>query len=455
MRFRLLCIAPLAASFSAMAAGAEADRHGPAALRQAGAAAAQAPRDYRDSLNLARDLIAAGRFGEAELLLDAAARAPEADATAIAFLRGLAALGRGDYDRAAGIFNAILVARPGLLRVRLELARALFLKNSPRSDRAARRQFERVLAARPPAPVARNIRAFLGAIRSRRAWELDFSFALLPDSNINRAPSSRTVTIGGLPFLLSEDAQETSGIGAYMSLGGSYRWRLRDRLRLAWSGRALRREYGGRAFDDMTLETALGPRVLFAGGEAGAASFVSRRYYGGAPYRRSFGLRLDGNRLATPRRRVSARLELQRLFHDRDRSFDGDIYSAGLSWRFAASLVSFSSLWLNYTRQLPRAPWLRNRAPNIGAGYYRDFAKGLGIGAEVQGTDTRYDRAHPLFARERRDRTWIATLRFSLRTLNIRGFTPVLSFSHIRNRSNIGFYDYRRNLLELGVRQAF
>jgi len=73
----------------------------------------------------------------------------------------------------------------------------------------------------------------------------------------------------------------------------------------------------------------------------------------------------------------------------------------------------------------------------------------------VQGTDTRYDRPHPLFARERRDRTWIATLRFSLRTLNIRGFTPVLSFSHIRNRSNIGFYDYRRNLLELGVRQAF
>ena len=52
-------------------------------------------------------------------------------------------------DRAIAEFRAILVARPNLVRVCLELARAFFLKGD---DSLARRQFEIVLAGKPPAP---------------------------------------------------------------------------------------------------------------------------------------------------------------------------------------------------------------------------------------------------------------------------------------------------------------
>ena len=48
----------------------------------------------------------------------------------------------------------MLVKGPGLVRVRLELARAFFLKEE---DSPATRHFEQVLAGQPPAAVALNV----------------------------------------------------------------------------------------------------------------------------------------------------------------------------------------------------------------------------------------------------------------------------------------------------------
>ena len=61
----------------------------------------------------------------------------------------------------------MLIDRPGVVRVRLELARALFLKGE---NDLSRRHFEHVLAGNPPAPVLANVRRFLAEIRARRRW---------------------------------------------------------------------------------------------------------------------------------------------------------------------------------------------------------------------------------------------------------------------------------------------
>ena len=52
-------------------------------------------------------------------------------------------------DRAIAAFRKMLVANPGLVRVRLELGRAFFLKGE---DSLARRNFEIALAGKPPPP---------------------------------------------------------------------------------------------------------------------------------------------------------------------------------------------------------------------------------------------------------------------------------------------------------------
>ena len=124
------------------------------------------------------------------------------------FLFGLAALGAAQrpdlsadrrtalLDAAVALFHAMLVARPGLVRVRLELARALFLKGR---DGLARRHFEQVLAGSPPQAVAANVQGYLGRIRARRGWDMHAGFALAPDTNIGGTTDEQVIYIFGLP----------------------------------------------------------------------------------------------------------------------------------------------------------------------------------------------------------------------------------------------------------------
>ena len=442
----------------------------PAATVAPGRESSPAPQAKSQSglLDRAAALIRAGHFVEAEQALELAARKPGSNPTAIDFHRGLLAQARGDYLLAAEIFQRILVDQPGLFRVRLELARALF---SAQRDSAAQRHFERVLDAHPPDVVARNIQRFLDTMRRRRAWRTNFAFLLLPDSNVNRAPSTRIVNIGGLPFRLSDAAQEKSGVGAYLSLGGQYRWPLgrgdngpqRDdgqrtsqaRWRLLTSAQLSRRDYPGRALDDTNLEFTVGPRRLFSNGEAGAALFGNWRYYGKDPYSRETGLRLDVSRLLTPRDHLLAHLEASRLEHDADKTRDGPQYTYGLQWRHGLHATRNMRMWFRYRYERTRVGWMRNRAPNLGAGYYHDFSRGISIGVEAQAIFSDFEQKHPIFAIKRRDRTWVGTIRLGKRDFKFFGLTPALSLTHIRSDSTIEFYRYRRNLMEIGLRRVF
>ncbi len=413
-----------------------------------------ARRESRALLRQVSILIRQGRLEEAEGLLGYVLTLPEADAIAIIFQHGMLSLARGEYQQAVKSFGAILRERPELSRVRLELARSFFLQGGVR-DGAARRQFQRVLDANPPPEVVRNIEYFLAAIRQRRRWDLGFSFSLIPDSNINQAPTNRTVIIGGLPFTLSEDARRRGGVGAQLGLRGSRRWVLAERIRLAVAGNLLRREYSSGAYDDMSLGLHLGPRFLYSKGEAGATLFTRRRFYGGDPYSRTWGLRLEGDRLASPRRRRGARLEFSRLRHDKNDSRDGPIYEAGLWWRFAHDALSFSALRCGYQRQAPREHHRRNHSLHLEADYYHNYPGGYLLSVGTQLRATHFKDADPLFAETRREETLVFSLRGSKDLPWFRGVSLAMSLSHLRNNANIDFYSYRRNLLQLSLRRSF
>ena len=113
-------------------------------------------------------------------------------------------------DEAIAAFRQMLVADPSLVRVRLELARAFFLKGE---DSLARRHFEAVLAGGVPPKVAANIHAFLSEIRVRKRWSYNAGFVLAPDTNIGAGSEDRTIYISGLPFERDAEELTTSGVG--------------------------------------------------------------------------------------------------------------------------------------------------------------------------------------------------------------------------------------------------
>ena len=130
-------------------------------------------------------------------------------------------------DDAIKIFHGLLVLRPDLVRVRLELARAFFLRER---DGLARRHFEIALAADPPAPVVANINRHLSIIRARKRWQGHFGFALAPDTNIGAASADETVLLDafGQPLQFTLDNGGSSpASGLRSGLASSARSRLR------------------------------------------------------------------------------------------------------------------------------------------------------------------------------------------------------------------------------------
>ena len=177
-----------------------------------------------------RALVKEGRFQEALAILRPLARA-HPDRKEFLFLIGLSAIessrrpGMPEADRVALLDEAItalrsmLIDQPGLVRVRLELARAFFYK---REEGLSREHFERVMAGNPPPPVVANVRRFLSQIRARRRWNIHLGFAVAPDTNIGGTSNERTIYIFGLPFRRDAESLTTSGIGLSLWGGGEY-----------------------------------------------------------------------------------------------------------------------------------------------------------------------------------------------------------------------------------------
>ena len=267
--------------------------------------------DLADSSRVARAraLANAGRFEAALVLLTPLVRDGEAGADAL-FLFGLAAIGASRkpgldeddreafLDGAVGAFRRMLIDEPGLVRVRLELARAFFLKGE---DGLARRHFEYVLAGDPPGPVVANVSRFLALIRARRRWDMHAGFALAPDTNIGASSGERIiyVDVGGqrLPFRRDAEDLTTSGVGLSVWTGGEYQFPLSERLRLRAGANLSRREYSGSRFDQTFVSGHAGPRWLLGRtSEASALASVQRRWSAGAPNHDAFGVRLEAGR---------------------------------------------------------------------------------------------------------------------------------------------------------------
>ena len=188
----------------------------------------------------AQALIAAGRFVEALNILGPLISANAVDANTV-FLYGLAAAGAAQLpgmpddtrenllNEAIGAFRTMLIEEPRLLRVRLELARAFYLKGE---EELARRHFELVLAADPPEAVVVNVRRFLAELQSRRRWSYRLGAALAPDSNIGGSSEERTIYIFNLPFERDVEELTTSGIGVSVWGGAEYHYPLAQDLRL-------------------------------------------------------------------------------------------------------------------------------------------------------------------------------------------------------------------------------
>jgi tetratricopeptide (TPR) repeat protein len=380
-----------------------------------------------DFLRLVEALISDGRLDEAKRLVG---DLPEDGPLAIdrLFLSAKIAEAEGDYELAEKLYRVILRDNPGLHRVRLDLAHSLFARGN--LD-AADYHFRLVLAADIPNEVRRNIRPFLDRIRREQWWEASFSFAVVPDSNINTGPNVKAVTIFGQPFQLSDDATETSGVGFESAFDGEIRPRVSENVRIALGANLFSLDYLNEDFDDRSATLRLGPIVSFPHGEVAILGQGFKRWFAGDSYSYGYGPSVRANYDAHYNLLLSGWASYFNINNDVNDGLDGSAFAVGGAATYTLSDRSFLRLFGGWA--------LENRV-----GY---------VAPEFQHRP--YDGSDPQFGERRSDDLYRIEGRLIFGREVLPDLTPFVSVSFEKNNSNIGFYSYQRLRGSLGFTKRF
>jgi len=368
------------------------------------------------------------------------------------FVDGMTSYSGRDYARAEAIFRRLLDRQPSLLRVRLELARTLYME---RKDEQADYHFRLAAGEHPSDPVLRNILRFRQAIRSRRSWRFDFDFGFSPDSNVNSATDKETVDIYGLPFKLDPTGRARSGTGRFVGADASVRLNRSGKVPIYVGGYGRLTRYGDQRFDDAYAGLEAGPEFRLGGGQLRTTLTGLRRWYGRRPLVTSVGARVDYDRLAGKSWTLGGSLLVRHNDYARRGDVDGWDAEARLSANhpLGATTLGFgyAGIQRSWANDRGQAFWREQ----LGLGVLKEI--GWGLRPQLRADFARQVGDAPLapFGRKRRD--WLLQGSFSIykRDWNMKGFAPSLSVTTTRNLSTLTIYDEKRLRGEIRLTRAF
>ena len=404
-----------------------------------------------DLLVIARNLIEAGQLREAREVLSALVYQPHLR-NEREFLTGLVDLDMGDYDAAIKAFRRVLADRPELARVRLELAKALFLA---RRDRKADYHFRLALAEDPPTDVADGIRRYRRIIQERRRWTFGVEFGVVPDSNANAAPDDETVRLFGLPFELSEDARESAQLG--ILTGGRIEGRLplAERTRLFLSAQGRHVEYGSGAFDDSVVSVVVGPQFATRWGILIPAATYFRRWFDGSSYNMAYGGRLSWRKSLSSRWAIEAFVAGSYVDYAFDDGLDGPLFGVGATLEQHLGSRSFIDYFFAAQRQNAKSKARARTEGIVAVGYGREIPWGVTLYGRGEVLVDFFDAAQAAFGRTRRDQRVGLSLTLTKRDWSWLGFAPLIRYRYSHNFSNIDLFRFNRHRGELGLTRVF
>jgi tetratricopeptide (TPR) repeat protein len=401
-----------------------------------------------EAIGLATRWLVEGHLDEAEALLRQLEQALPDDYET-AFLSGQLALARKDYRAASTIFRRLLTRDPTLLRVRLDLARALFLAGD---YDAARYHFEHALGHDLPETARQTVYLYLQRIETETSW-LTVTVAVGPDSNPSYASSAETVDILGQPFVLSPDARARKAIGltAFVQARHSFGAENRGLARAYLELRDFPDTYADYHYAQGTLgaSSIRGDHVWTA--EAGplAARYQDATLYVGGL------VQLRHASPVTPRLLASQTLTVKRLEYR-----DYDYLSADETWlngqvRYALSAAAGVSLALSAGRNDTDQSEYSYDALDGALGFDAELARRFNVDVRVGYARYRYDGPSTLFGQLRKDRLLRLDFNVVARDWALRGFAPLVTAGYARNDSTISLLDYRRHYFGVGVTRSF
>jgi tetratricopeptide (TPR) repeat protein len=392
--------------------------------------------------------LAAKDYPALNALLDPLLATPEPPLEAL-FLSGMAASEQGDYATAISRFRAMLTRDPGLLRSRLELARALQLSGD---RQAAIYNYEQVLSAPLPDQVRRNIYAQLDDIRLRIP-SFRLTTELVSDSNPQQVTSSQVVFIGGRPYTLNNPNQGKLQWGMAVTAGITYPLPSDPSWFAQFYGQTY--EYPGRELDSLYAQSILGKRFEFgpseltlsAGGQV--STYQDRRQYTG------WVARATGLRRMTPNLAWQGDMSVNTYRYPDYPYLDGELSTLGLTavlipnptqrWELGAFVAHNGAAEDAYS-------YLQ---PGVNLFASQEWMEGWITGLRLLASKARYGATDPFFGEVRKDTEGRVELIVANRKLRWAGFSPLLTVGYVERDSTLEINRYDRLYGRVGLTTVF
>ena len=281
---------------------------------------------------------------------------------------------------------------------------------------------------------------------------MSLSASMLPET---RRPDREEVLIGGVPFLLSEDARASSGVGALLSAGASFSPVISDNVRDVLAASAAGKLYERSDWNDVSTSGDIGLARLTDTGSVSGSLRLGRRWVGGDGYQRSLGPWAQARWRLSDSTRLG--LALSAGYRKHDERPDRDGWRIALTPRFLHALDSRTSIRAEPTFEIVEARTDRHGSRSIGLGatVTRTFDGGLSASLSPGILVRRYAAEDPLIGSRRLDRTWQLAVRLLHRSLRFRGFVPSIGYSVESNHSSIPIHDYRNHGVIARVSRTF
>lgn len=355
-------------------------------------------------------------------------------------------------------------------RQRTDAALAIAQAQSSSGNRTAAQFWLRRAAQVAPDPATRSrvIRDFR-YVRARNPWTVWLDFGAMPSSNINGGSGADTITIFGIPFTLSGDAQALSGLETHGTLSVQrtvaeserHLWRLGANL--AGKGYQLSSSAKAQAPGAKGSDYAFWAAEAFVGGQIRAKrpedewdirALLGHNEYGGAAL--SNYASVDFGRTLSFGEAKSLHLGgyLERQWRLDSAKNSATLRFADLEWRQPLGRGRLS-LGLTLGQVMSASDQVAHIRKGASLGYA--LARPV-LGADLSlsaGYERRDFGLIPFGTENRTDHRLSLEASALLRSQQFMGFAPEVSLSYLRNRSNSVLSDSRDVSVSVRVKSAF
>ena len=360
-----------------------------------------------------------------------------------AFVEAMQQLRAGHLAEAERILRGML-RRTDSPRVKLELARVLYLEGR---DAEAKALFKQVsMRSDTPWRVRDNITPFVRSIEERSGY-LKLGVTVVSDSNPRNLAPQEEFTIVNLRVTPTEAPEKVTGL-RYSVQGWKPFHRSPDAGAYLSASYA---DYPGHQMDQITADVGLLKALSSSGrvrGKAGVefGTFGGKRLYH-FPY-----LALDSILKQTDKARLTGELKVGKVKVADFGYLDANYLSVSASVAKAVSATASMSLGATLERSQAREDPYSYAGWQLGPGVDLFWPGSLYlVGARASLGGRRYKAVDPLFGERRSDTTTRLQMSLGNKQWRWRDKRISLVASLQRNRSNIGFYSYRKFNLSVVV----